>query len=149
MTPISSERVRSEFVDWFRPPAGAAPAGANRYNFFGSQLRFGAKVTVPHVDVVVVGQYTQLVNLPDDASVGTPFGNLGPGALYFFNSPHLDRDNTNQGAVFLKEGYVTLRDLPGVQGLWLKRAHQLTTSSASPARRPTTTATWPSCSTWP
>jgi len=114
--PILSERVRGEFVDWFRPPASAAPTGAGRYNFFGSQLRFGAKVAVPYVDVTVVGQDTRLANLPDDASSIPGLGNLGPGANYFANSPHLNRDNTNQGETFLKEGWLRLHDLPSASG---------------------------------
>ncbi len=33
-----SERLRGEFVDWFRPPAGTATPGAERYDFFASRV---------------------------------------------------------------------------------------------------------------
>ena len=42
--------------------------------------------------------------LPDDASLPAPFGNLGPGAIYYAHS----RDRF-QGETFLKQGYLTLR----------------------------------------
>jgi hypothetical protein len=79
-----SERIRGEFVDWFQPPADTAPAGVQRYEFFASQLRAGAKVRAPHTLFTVEVQDTQLVNLPNDASLADrklPQGNLGPGAL--------------------------------------------------------------------
>src|SRR5262249_4285585 len=114
-----SERVRGEFVDWFRPLAGTAPSGANRYNFFASQLRGGLRLTFPHFVAVGVVQDTRLVGLPDDASLPPPQGNLGPGAQYFAASPHPHRDNTDQGEPFLKEAHLTLLDLPGVPGLAL------------------------------
>ncbi len=119
VTLLLSERIRGEFVDWFQPPAGAAPSGASRYNFLGSQLRAGFKVNVPYLDLTVVGQDTRLVNLPDDASGIPGLGNLGPGAIYFAQSPHLHRDNTNQGEPFLKEGWIRVRDLPHVDGFTL------------------------------
>ena len=119
VTPVLSERVRGEFVDWFRPPADKAPSGASRYNFFGSQLRAGLKLNTSYVDVTVVGQDTRLVNLPDDASSIPGIGNLGPGANYFAQSPHRLRDNTDQGETFLKEGWARLKGCPYAPGLTL------------------------------
>jgi len=107
-----SDRVRGEFVDWFRPPPGTAPAGAQRYDFFANQLRFGLRVTYPHIQLVAEGQDTRLVNLPGDASLKPPQGNLGPGAIYFANTH--DRD---QGETFIKQGYVAFTDIPGAAGL--------------------------------
>src|SRR6059036_793234 len=52
-----SDRLRGEFVDWFRPRA--APRGAGRYSFFASPLRAGVTVTLPHVQLVLQGQDTQ------------------------------------------------------------------------------------------
>src|SRR5215475_5358923 len=108
VTFILTERLRGEFVDWFRPPAGDARPGAERYNFIGSQLRAGVRVTFPHLELVLVAQDTRLGNLPDDAIVkapaGMPIGALGPGALYFANTPE-----TTQGAPFLKLGSLTWR----------------------------------------
>ena len=100
----ASDRARGEVVDYFRPPSGAAPAGAQRYAFFGNQLRAGFRLLFPHAAVVVEGQDTRIVHLPDDASLGAPFGNLGPGALYFAHTH--DRD---QGETFLKQAHLTLR----------------------------------------
>ncbi|MGH7337241.1 MAG: hypothetical protein ACREI7_06675, partial [Myxococcota bacterium] len=67
VTFTASDRARGEFVDWFRPPDGVAPAGAQRYAFFANQLRAGVRVDLPHVQLAVEGQDTRLVNLPDDA----------------------------------------------------------------------------------
>ena len=110
-----SDRLRGEFVDWFRPRSGAAPEGAERYDFLGNQFRLGARVKLPHVLFAVEMQDTRLVNLPDDASPpASTVGNLGPGALYFAHSH--DRE---QGEPFLKQGNVTLSDLPRAPGLSL------------------------------
>jgi hypothetical protein len=100
----ASDRVRGEVVDWFRPPSGSAPAGAERYAFVANQLRAGVRLTLPHLQVVAEGQDTRLVNLPKDASLGPPFGALGPGGLYFASTRERD-----QGEPFLKQGFLTLR----------------------------------------
>jgi hypothetical protein len=100
----ASDRVRGEVVDWFRPPPGSAPAGAERYAFVANQLRAGFRLTLPHLQLVLEGQDTRLLNLPDDASLGPPFGALGPGALYFASTHERD-----QGEPFLKQGFLTLR----------------------------------------
>ena len=118
VTPILSDRVRGEFVDWFGPPRTAARDGAEQYAFFANQLRAGFKVAVPHLTLVVEGEDVRLENLPDDASLAPPYGNLGPGALYFAHSHGLDGE-TSQGETFLRQGFVTLADPPGVQGLAL------------------------------
>jgi Alginate export len=113
VTLILSDRMRGEFADWFEPAAGKAPDGANRYDFFANQLRFGLQLKVPYLTFTVVGQDTRLVNLPSDASPpASKVGNLGPGALYFANTH--DRD---QGETFLKLGYVTVKDASGAAGL--------------------------------
>ncbi|MFQ5665244.1 MAG: alginate export family protein [Candidatus Binatia bacterium] len=113
ITLLLSERIRGEFVDWFRPPDGKAPAGAQRYNFLGSRLRVGARFTVPHVRLTLEMQDTRLVDLPDDASPpASKAGNLGPGALYFFQT----RDR-NQGEPFLKLGNLVLSDIPRALGM--------------------------------
>ena len=99
-----SDRTRGEFVDWFRPPPKVAPPDAQRYAFFANQLRLGARVTLPHVQAVVEMQDTRLANLPSDASLPPPQGNLGTGATYFANT-----HQTSQGEPFLKQGFLTLR----------------------------------------
>jgi Alginate export len=101
---LASDRVRGEAVDWFRPPPGAAPAGAQRYAFVANQLRLGVRLTLPHLQFVLEGQDTEILNPPDDASLGPPFGALGPGALYFASTRERD-----QGEPFLKQAFLTLR----------------------------------------
>ena len=104
VTFIASERLRGEFVDWFRPRPGAAVPGANRYAFVASQLRAGLSVVLPHAQLTLVAQDTRLGNLPDDGSLPPPVGNLGPGAIYFANTKQ-----RTQGEPFLKLGFLTLR----------------------------------------
>jgi len=113
LTLTLSDRVRGEFVDWFEPPSGKAPAGAHRYNFMANQLRLGAKLTVPHVKLTLEMQDTRLVNLPADASPPvSQVGNLGPGAIYFANTRRRD-----QGEPFLKQGHLLISDIPGNPGV--------------------------------
>src|SRR5213594_2878990 len=104
VTLIASERLRGEVVDWFRPRPGAADPGASRYGFVASQLRAGLSVVLPHAQLTLLAQDTRLGNLPDDASLPPPVGNLGPGATYFANTKQ-----RTQGEPFLKLGFVTLR----------------------------------------
>ncbi len=99
-----SERLRGEIADWFRPPPGRDAPGANRYAFFASQLRAGARVVLPHAELALTLQDTRLANLPDDASLPPPQGGLGPGAVYFANT-----HRATQGEPFLKEGLLTFR----------------------------------------
>jgi alginate export protein len=105
LTLTLSDRARGEFVDWFAPPPGTAPAGAERYAFFGNQLRLGARLTFPRVQVALELQDTRLANLPDDASLSPPQGNLGPGATYFANT-----HDTSQGEPFVKQASLTFRE---------------------------------------
>jgi hypothetical protein len=112
LTLTLSDRVRGEFVDWFEPKAAANASGAQRYDFFGNQLRIGLRLDVPHLVFFVEGQHTQIDNLPSDASLSRANGAaLGPGAVYFTNT-----HQGNQGEPFLKQGYFTLKDLPGMSG---------------------------------
>ncbi len=99
-----SDRFRGESVDWFQPSPGASPSGAERYGFFGNQLRAGLRLTYPHVQLTLEVQDTRLAGLPEDASRPAPVGNLGPGAAYFAHTRSSD-----QGETFLKQGFLTLR----------------------------------------
>ena len=111
LTLTLSDRIRGEFVDWFEPHQGKAPTGQQRYDFLGNQLRVGAKLKNGPVLFTVEVQDTELVNLPNDASLAAPYGNLGPGALYFANTRKRDQRET-----FLKQANVTLTNLPGLAG---------------------------------
>ena len=99
-----SERIRGEFVDWFEPPPGTAARGAERYDFFASQFRAGVNVLLPHLQLTLAMQDTELANVPEDASLPPPQGNLGPGAVYFANTRQ-----SPQGEPFLKLGNLTVR----------------------------------------
>ena len=81
-----SDRVRGEFVDWFAPRPGDAPDGANRYNYFANRFRAGVRVLLPPVELNLMLQDTELANVPTNASLPPPVGNLGPGAVLFQSS---------------------------------------------------------------
>src|SRR5439155_19989252 len=78
VTLIASERLRGEFVDWFRPRPRTAAPDALRYSFIASQLRAGLLVVRPLVQLTLVAQDTRLVNLPHGASLAKPNGTLCP-----------------------------------------------------------------------
>lgn len=104
-----SNRVRGEFVDWFGPPPTTADGqpiqvGAERYNFFANRFRAGVRVLLPPVELNLQFQYTELANLPEDASLPPPIGNLGTGALYFANTKR-----SPQGEPVFKQGTLTVR----------------------------------------
>ncbi len=104
LVPTFSERLRGEWVDYFRPPSNAAPDRAHRYGFFASQMRAGLRLTLPYAQLVAEAQDTRLANVPEDGNLAAPFGNLGPGAIYYAHS----RDRF-QGETFLKQAHLTLR----------------------------------------
>ena len=99
-----SDRIRGEFVDWFTPHEGKAEPGAERYNFVANRFRAGVRVLLPPAELNLQLQDTELANLPENASLPAPIGNLGTGAIYFAN-----RRVTPQGEVFLKQGTLTVR----------------------------------------
>lgn len=131
-----SGRLRAEGVDYFAPPAGVAPQGVERYGFLGHQLRLGLRGTWAHWQFAVEAQDTRLLGLPAAASLAAPFGNLGPGAVYYAHA--LER---SPRSTFLKQARASFRHsglsasvgrfemsdgletLPGDPSLaWLKRA---------------------------
>jgi hypothetical protein len=106
-----NDRVRGEFVDWFGPPQVTPPPdsrpiapGAERYNFFANRFRAGLRALLPPVELNLQFQYTELANLPDDASLPAPIGSLGTGATYFANTPQ-----SPQGEPVFKQGTITVR----------------------------------------
>jgi hypothetical protein len=100
----ASDRVRGEFVDWFAPPAGAAKPDAERYNFFANRFRAGVRILLPPAELTLQLQDTELANVPEDASLPPPIGNLGTGAIYFANTHH-----SPQGEPILRLASLTLR----------------------------------------
>ncbi len=99
-----SGRVRAESIGYFGPPADVTPPDAARYTFVGTQLRAGIRATFSHAQAVVELQDTRLAGLPVDASLGSPLGNLGPGAIYFAHA----RERAI-GSTFVKQAFLTLR----------------------------------------
>src|SRR5215471_10516319 len=72
----SSFRSRMYSWDWF----GDAPAGD--YTYSGSLLRFGVTESKPMFDWQVEFAVPALVNMPTNAVLPAPFGQLGLGASY-------------------------------------------------------------------
>src|SRR5438046_8031057 len=99
VTLIASERLRGEFVDWFRPRPRTAAPDVHRYSFIASQLRAGLSVVLPHVQLTLVAQDTRLGNVPDDASLAPQAGNLRPGAVYY-----AEHNQRTQGETLLHVG---------------------------------------------
>jgi Alginate export len=137
------DRIRGEGVSWFQPkpdPSKGISRGAGDYGFFANQIRFGAQLKLPHLTAVIEGQDVRLVGLPKDASLPAPFGNLGPGALYFAHSPGVRRDQTDLGETTLRQGYFTLSDPPGVSGLSLTLGRfEYSDGLETPSKDPTLT----------
>jgi hypothetical protein len=104
ITVTVSNRTRGEFVDWFAPPAGEAAPNAERYDFFANRFRLGVRALFDPVEINLQFQDTVLANLPEDASLAPPVGNLGTGALYFANTAR-----TPQSAPVFKLGNLTVR----------------------------------------
>jgi hypothetical protein len=103
----ASVRSRGEFHNFF-DPGGTAN---NDYAYGGIVARGGIGWKSDAFDLVVEGQSSSLVDLPDDAVAPTPQGPLGLGAVYFLNN----RSQTDS-SVFLKQGYLTVKQL-GLEGL--------------------------------
>ena len=99
-----SNRIRGEFVDWFAPPPGVTAPGAERYNFLGNRFRLGVRALFDPFELNLQFQDTVLANLPEDASLAPPVGNLGTGAIYFANT-----HRTPQSAPVFKLGNLTWR----------------------------------------
>lgn len=99
-----SDRFRVEHVEWFRPPSDFDPGDPERYTFVANRLRLGATLTFPSWQATLEIQDTRILNLPNDAGLPAPIGNIGPGAVYYANT----RDQ-NQGATFIKSGHLTFR----------------------------------------
>lgn len=106
----ASLRTRGEFWNWFEP---TGPQD-NQYEFVATVARVGLQWKDDFFDVMVEGQNTSLLNLPDDAVAPAPQGALGLGATYFLHNRR--QDDTG---VFLKQAFVVFKRL-GVEGLSLK-----------------------------
>src|SRR5215475_15566641 len=102
----SSLRSRMYSWDWF----GDAPNGD--YTYSGSLLRFGLTESKPKFDWQVEFAVPALVNMPANAVMAAPFGQLGLGASYAAANPGA----TNTSSIFLKQGAFRVKQLGGVAG---------------------------------
>ncbi|MGE0827124.1 MAG: hypothetical protein AB7G75_37650 [Candidatus Binatia bacterium] len=103
-------RVRGEFWDWFKVNGPHDPS----YSFLGTIARGTLAWKDELFDLVLEGQSSSLIGLPDDATAPAPQGPLGLGAVYFGHNRR--QDDT---AVFLKQGFLLIKSL-GFPGLTLK-----------------------------
>jgi hypothetical protein len=106
----ASGRMRLEATDWFDS------SDAGKYAFGGSVLRFGIGQKRTRWDWLLEVEQPLLLGLPNDAIRSAPQGQLGLGASYFAAN-----GNQNVGSLFLKQGFVRLKDLGRGNALRLGR----------------------------
>ena len=94
LVPFGSLRLRQEVWDWF-----GDLGGADRYTFTGSLLRFGAAYTSRRHDLTLELSQPTLLNLPWDASLAAPQGQLGLGAAY------RDANVPQEASLFVKQAF--------------------------------------------
>jgi alginate export protein len=96
-----SWRTRQEVWDWF----GRGDEG--RYTFTGSLLRFGGTYATPRHDLSLELAQPTLLNLPKDASLPPPSGQLGHGASY------RDANGGQELSLFVKQAFWRVKGLGG------------------------------------
>ena len=106
----ASLRTRGEFWNWFEPSG----TQNNDYAFLATFARAALQWKDDAFDVMLEGQNSSLLGLPDDATAPAPQGLLGLGGAYFAHNRR--RDDTG---IFIKQGFLTLKRL-GIEGLTLK-----------------------------
>lgn len=94
-----SVRVRQEAWDWF----GSGKAG--RYSFTGSLFRLGGTYAGRRHDLMLELAQPALLNLPRDASLPPPEGQLGQGASY------RDANGAQEASLFIKQAFWRLKGL--------------------------------------
>ncbi|PYR50982.1 MAG: hypothetical protein DMF89_07545 [Acidobacteria bacterium] len=106
VTVFGSLRTRSYSWNWF----GASPNGD--YTYPGSLARLGFSQSKKPYDWQLELALPLLLNLPSTAVAPPPQGQLGLGATYLAaNDGH-----TNTAALFLKQGFVRVKGIGGIQG---------------------------------
>ena len=106
----SSLRSRMYSWNWF----GDAPNGD--YTYSGSLLRFGVTESKPRFDWQVEFAVPALVNMPSNAVMPAPFGQLGLGASY----AAANAGASSTSSIFLKQGTFRVKGIGGVAGQSLK-----------------------------
>ncbi len=105
-----SLRTRMYSWDWF----GSTPDG--EYTYSGSLLRFGVTQSKKTLDWQVEFAVPTLVNMPTNAVMPAPFGQLGLGGNY----AAANVGETSTSGIFLKQGAVRFKGLGGIAGQSLK-----------------------------
>ncbi len=96
-----SLRVRQEYWDWFGPQ----PEG--RYTYTGSLLRVGATYLTPKHELALELAQPTLLNLPTDATLPGPLGQLGQGPSY------RDANTSQEASLFVKQAYWRVKGVTG------------------------------------
>lgn len=97
---FGSWRARQELWDWF-----GDEKGADRTTFTGSLLRLGVSYRDRKDDAVLELAQPLLLNLPEDASLLPPLGQLGHGASY------RDANGGQEVSLFVKQAFWRRRGL--------------------------------------
>jgi hypothetical protein len=105
-----SLRTRSYSCNWFGDSANGD------YTYPGSLARFGLSQSKNFYDWQVAFALPVILNLPTTAVVAAPQGQLGLGASYFA----ANSSSTNTAGLFLKQGFIRVKDLGGIAGQSLK-----------------------------
>ncbi len=95
-------RSRAEGWDWFQ-----GPKGNSDYGFWDSTLRVGIGQTGERLDWFIEGEQPSLLDLPSDAVVPPPQGQLGLGANYYA----ANNNHVNEANGFVKQAFVNFRHL--------------------------------------
>ena len=103
---FGSIRSRAYLWNWF----GDDPAGD--YSYAGTLLRGGVSRKAPSWDWQIEFALPVLLNLPTDAALPAPQGQLGLGATYFA----ANGNSSNPLALFPKQVFVRFKDVAGVRG---------------------------------
>ena len=115
------EQFRSETWDTFD---NGAPDKDDGYTFMSSKMRLGIGATSKFIDAYTQFQWTQLINLPDDAMYGT-------GGLYYKQN----NGSRNVGYVCLSQGWIKGR-MPGFEALSVRLGRFLYKSGLEPNTLP-------------
>lgn len=105
LTLFGNWRVRQEVWDWF-----GDDNGAGKYTYTGSLLRFGGNYVGKKYDATLELAQPTLLNLPKDATLGAPFGQLGQGSSY------RDANAPQEASLFVKQAFVRAKGIAGKGG---------------------------------
>ncbi|QJD31169.1 alginate export family protein [Methylococcus geothermalis] len=108
------DRARGEFADWFGNPLvkGKPVPKDYNYSFVGNKFQLGLRVSGEPFEAFAQFQDTYIGGLPTNG--------VGIGAAYYASTPL-----STQNGAFLRQGWLRLKDMFGVNGLYLNGGRQL------------------------